>query len=67
MEIQAGAIVCVLRHAGYCRSVHAQARTFGREHLDSAMTVVSQFPRKWGTLLMELSLKLRLLLLVKSD
>lgn len=44
-----------------------QEREFGLVRLDNAIAVASRFPRESGALLMELSLKLRLLLLVKSD
>jgi Polyprenyl synthetase len=68
-DSQSGAlnIVLVLRQAGCGAEAQAQARQFGLEHLDRAIALADELPRESGALLMELSLKLRLLLLVKND
>jgi geranylgeranyl pyrophosphate synthase len=68
-DSQSGAlnIVLVLRHAGFGAGAQAQARRCGLEHLDRAIALAEELPRESGALLMELSLKLRLLLLVKND
>jgi hypothetical protein len=60
-------IVIVLQHAGFGDQARAQARQFGLEHLDRAMALANQLPLESGALLIELSLKLRLLLLVRND
>ncbi len=59
--------VIVLQHAGFGDQATEKAREFGLEHLNRAMALAHQLPLESGALLMELSLKLRLLLLVKSD
>ncbi len=60
-------IVIVLQHAGFGDQAPAQACQFGLEHLSLAIALANQLPLESGALLMELSLKLRHLLLVKSD
>jgi hypothetical protein len=69
LDSQSGAlnIVFVLRSAGYGTEARTRARLFGLEHLDRAIVLADELPRESGALLMELSLKLRLLLLVKND
>jgi Polyprenyl synthetase len=68
-DSQSGAlnIVFVLQHAGFGAEAHKRARQFGLEHLDRAIALAHELPRESGALLMELSLKLRLLLLVNND
>jgi geranylgeranyl pyrophosphate synthase len=63
---QSGAlnVVFVLQFAGYGTEAHRRAREFGLEHLDRAISLAHELPRESGALLVELSLKLRLLLLV---
>jgi geranylgeranyl pyrophosphate synthase len=66
---QSGAlnIVFVLRGAGHGVQAQDQARQFALAHLDRAIALADELPRESGALLMELSLKLRLLLLVNND
>ncbi len=68
-DSQSGAlnIVFVLRSAGHGAEASKLARQFGLEHLDSAIALANELPRESGALLMELSLKLRLLLWVQTD
>jgi geranylgeranyl pyrophosphate synthase len=68
-DSQSGAlnIVFVLRHAGYGAGAYAQARLLGLERLDRAIALANELPLESGALLVELSLKLRHLLLVKND
>jgi geranylgeranyl pyrophosphate synthase len=60
-------VMSVLRRAGYGAGAHAQAVRFGLERLDRAVDLANELPFESGALLVELSLKLRLLLLVKND
>jgi geranylgeranyl pyrophosphate synthase len=66
LDSQTGAlnIVFVLRQAGLGDGAQAQARQCGLEHLDRAIAMANELPRESGALLTELSLKLRLSLLV---
>ncbi len=68
-DSQSGALnmVFVLRSAGHGAQACALARQCGLEHLDRAMALANELPRESGALLIELSLKLRHLLLVKND
>jgi geranylgeranyl pyrophosphate synthase len=63
---QSGAlnIVSVLQRAGTLAGAQAKARQFGLEHLNRAIALAGELPRESGALLVELSLKLRHLLLV---
>jgi geranylgeranyl pyrophosphate synthase len=65
-DSQSGALnmVLVLQQAGLGAGAYAHARQCGLEHLDRAMALANELPRESGVLLTELSLKLRLLLLV---
>ena len=66
---QSGAlnVVLVLQSAGYGTEARTRAKQFGLEHLDGAISLAHELPRESGALLVELSLKLRLLLLVNND
>jgi geranylgeranyl pyrophosphate synthase len=68
-DSQSGAlnIVFVLPQAGYGATAATQARQFGLGHLDRAIALAQELPRESGALLVELSLKLRQLLLVEND
>jgi geranylgeranyl pyrophosphate synthase len=68
-DSQSGAlnIVFVLRSAGYGIQAWSMARQFGLAHLDRAIALADELPRESGALLTELSLKLRLLLMVQND
>ena len=68
-DSQSGAlnIVLVLQKTGLGAVAYERARQFGLEHLDHAIALSNQLPFESGALLMELSLKLRHLLIVKND
>jgi geranylgeranyl pyrophosphate synthase len=68
-DTQSGAlnIVFVLQQAGFGVDAYSKARQFGMEYVNHAISLANELPRESGALLMELSLKLRLLLLVKND
>ena len=68
-DVNSGAlnIVLVLQNAGHCAKPYTEACQFGLQHLDQAVVIASRLPHESGTLLMELSIKLRLSLLVKKD
>ncbi len=68
-DSQSGAlnIFCVLQSTGSRAGACSTARQFGLEHLDRAIALASELPCESGALLIDLSLRLRLLLLVKND
>lgn len=68
-DVNSGAlnIVLVLQNAGNRAKAYTEARQFGLQHLDAAVAAAGGLPLESGALLMELSIKLRLTLLVKND